>query len=259
MLKSFLKNTRLWILICNSDRYQKIKMPVEYKKHMEEVNFYSELLNNINYKNDLIFDVGANIGQKCAIFSSISKKVIAFEPSEKPFTYLKKRFKNRDVELFNCALGGEVSSSEFYEIKDNNAYNSLSKKHIETTVTNREISNIGLVTRRKVNVETLENFIAKFGVPIYIKIDVEGYEFEVIKGLKTPVPLISFEANLPEFCNESISIIEYLSKISLNKYQFNFTADNLFLLQRFVNKEDAIKFLLETKHNYLEIYAKLVL
>ncbi len=259
MIKSFLRNTRLWIVISNSDLYQKLRNPLAFKKDQEEVNFYSQLLAAINYPKELIFDVGANLGKKSAIFSKLSKKVIAFEPSENIFTYLQKRFKNSHVELFNCALGSTVSSSEFYEINGNEAYNSLSKKHIETTVTKREISNIELVTRRKVNVEIIENFIKKFGVPVYIKIDVEGYEYEVIKGLKTPVPLISFEANLPEFCDESINIIEYLSTISFDKYQFNFTSGNFLLLQNFANKDEAINFLLTTAYRYVEIYAKLEL
>ena len=162
MIKSFLRNTRLWIVISNSDLYQKLRNPLAFKKDQEEVNFYSQLLAAINYPKELIFDVGSNVGKKSAIFSKLAKKVIAFEPSEKLFTYLRKRFKNSHVELFNCALGSTVSSSEFYEINGNEAYNSLSKKHIETTVTKREISNIELVTRRKVNVEIIENFIKKF-------------------------------------------------------------------------------------------------
>ena len=259
MIKSFLKNTRLWIVISNSDLYQKLRNPVGFKKYQEEVNFYSQLLAAINYPKELIFDVGANLGKKSAIFSTLSKKVIAFEPSEKLFDYIRKRFKNSHVELFNCALGSTVSSSEFYEINGNEAYNSLSKKHIETTVTKRNISTIELVNTRKVNVEIIENFIRKFGVPVYIKIDVEGYEYEVIKGLKTPVPLISFEANLPEFRDESINIIEYLSTISWDKYQFNFTSGNFLLLPNFVNKEVAIDFLSQTQYRYVEIYAKLEL
>ncbi len=259
MIKSFLKNIRLWIVISNSDLYQKLRNPVGFKKYQEEVNFYSEILTTINYPKDLIFDVGANLGKKSAIFSKLSKKIIAFEPSEKLFGYLQKRFRQSNIEVFNCALGSNISLSEFYEINGNEAYNSLSKKHIETTVTKREISTIELVTRRKVNVEIIETFIKKFGVPVYIKVDVEGYEYEVIKGLKTPVPLISFEANLPEFCEESINIIEYLSTISCDKYQFNFTSGNFLLLPNFVNKEKATDFLSQTQYRYVEIYSKLEL
>ena len=166
MIKSYLKNTRLWIAISNSDAYQKLRNPLGFKNYKEEINFYTQLLASINYPKELIFDVGSNEGKKSAIFSKLSKKVIAFEPSEKLFTYLRKRFKNSHVEVFNCALGSTVSSSEFYEINGNEAYNYLSKKHIETTVTERDISSIELVTRRKVDVEIIETFIKKFGVPV---------------------------------------------------------------------------------------------
>lgn len=257
MIKTFLKNTRFWIVISNSEYYQKLRFPAAFKKYKEEIKFYSDILGTLKYQNDLIFDVGANLGYKSVMFSRLSKKVVAFEPSQKLFAYLQKRLKNSNVELFDCALGSDATTLEFYEIPGNEAYNSLSKKHIDTTVKNRGVPNAEHLTKSKVTVETVENFITKSGVPKYIKIDVEGYEYEVILGLKTAVPLISFEANLPEFCDESVKIIEYLSKISSDKYLFNFTNDNFFLLQKFVTKEEAINFLLQTTANYMEIYAKL--
>ena len=134
----------------------------------------------------------------------------------------------------------------------------ISKKHIETTVTERNVSNFDLIKNKEVIVEKIENFIKKYGIPIYIKIDVEGYEYEVIQGLETAVPLISFEANLPEFCQESVNCISYLSSISSDKYMFNFTTDNFFLRDHFVKKDDAIKFLESTHLRYLEIYAQLM-
>ncbi|MCZ2222090.1 MAG: FkbM family methyltransferase, partial [Chitinophagales bacterium] len=111
---------------------------------------------------------------------------------------------------------------------------------------------------KKVTVEKIENYIKKYGVPIYIKIDVEGYEYEVIQGLETAVPLISLEANLPEFKQESVNCITYLSNISKDKYVFNFTTNNSFILINFVPMNEAVKFITTTELRYLEIYAKLV-
>jgi FkbM family methyltransferase len=257
MIKSYLKNTRIWIAISHSDFYQKIRNPVTYKKSVEEKNIYKKLLSGVDYKNELIFDVGANKGDKSAIFLALTKKVIAFEPSEKWFAFLMKRFRNQNIELFNFALGGAESFLEYYEIENNEGYNSLSKKHIETTVTARGISTLSSVKSKKIKVEIIENFITRFGKPIYIKIDVEGYEYEVIKGLKSAVPIISFEANLPEFCDETIQIIEYLTNNLSDRYRFNFIAESSFLKDQFLSKEEAIKVLQTTSFRYLEIYARL--
>ncbi len=92
-------------------------------------------------------------------------------------------------------MGDIVGNSDIYLVENNEAYNSLNRKHIETTTTSRGIANLETVKCQKVKVEVLENFIHKFGTPKYIKIDVEGYELEVLKGLQTAVPLLSFEAN----------------------------------------------------------------
>jgi FkbM family methyltransferase len=257
MIKAYLKNTKLWVAISYSDTYQKFRNPKGYQHYLEEVKFYTELLRESNHPNDVIFDIGANIGTKISIFSKLAKTVVAFEPSEKLFALLQKRFSKPRVQLFNIALGSQVSSSEYYEIPGKEAYNSLSKKHIETTVTNRNVSNISMVNKRIVNVDTVERFIKEFGVPKYLKIDVEGYEYEVIQGLKTAVPLVSLEINLPDFLDDSVKMIAYLSDISSNRYVFNFTTETSFLLPDFIDKEAATAFLLETKLPYLELYAKL--
>lgn len=256
MIKTYIKKSRFWRTISNSDFYQKLRFPVKFKKQQEEPSFYKKFLNSYPLKNALIFDVGANMGNKSIIFSKLAKKVVAFEPSEKLFSYLLKRFENSNVTLFNYALGSCVSKSDFYIVENNEAYNSLNKKHIKTTTTLRGIATMATVQHKKIQVEVIENFIQKFGVPKYIKIDVEGYEYEVIKGLKTPVPLLSFEANLPEFLSESIQTINHLDLISFNKYRFNFATSNSFLNEKFIGKEDAIQFLRETALQYLEIYVK---
>ena len=254
MLKSYLKRTPLGVKIIYSNLYQKIRHPDNFRKQMEEYNFYKRLIQNINYKNELII----NVGEKSSIFSKLADKVLAFEPSSSIFNILKHRYKNSNVEVFNCALGSDNTTLDFYEIEENEWYSSLSKKHIETTVTERNITKSELIKNNKVVVEKIENYIKKYGIPIYIKIDVEGYEYEVIRGLETAVPLISLEANLPEFCQESINCINYLSNISSDKYMFNFTTDTFFLQEHFMKRNDAIKFLESTQLRYLEIYAKLI-
>ncbi|WP_034886445.1 FkbM family methyltransferase [Gillisia sp. JM1] len=255
MIKFYLKKTQLWKFISQSTIYKKFRDPENYRKQQVEPNFYKRILKMHPSRNNLIFDVGANIGSKSIIFSKLARKVVSFEPSEKLFIFLQKKFANTNVILFNYALGNSVSKSDLYIVENNEAYNSLNKKHIEITATSRNIATIDTVKHQQVNVEIIENFITKFGIPKYIKIDVEGYEYEVIKGLKTTVPIISFEANLPEFSEESIQIIKYLDELSLNRYKYNFTVSNSFIMKNFIAKEEAINFLIDTNLQYVEIYA----
>jgi hypothetical protein len=65
---------------------------------------------------------------------------------------------------------------------------------------------------------TLDKLIEQFGIPSFIKIDVEGFEYEVIKGLSKPVKALSLEFT-PEIIESTYKCINYLQqlgKINLN-------------------------------------------
>jgi hypothetical protein len=62
------------------------------------------------------------------------------------------------------------------------------------------------------------------GAPFYIKIDVEGHEPSVLRGLKRPVPFLSFEVNLPEFRPEGAQCLATLGELCPDG-RFNFATD----------------------------------
>ena len=61
-------------------------------------------------------------------------------------------------------------------------------------------------------------------VPRAIKIDVEGYELHVLRGLRQPVPYLSFEVNLPEFRSEGLQCVDVLEALA-SEGKFNYTDD----------------------------------
>lgn len=83
-----------------------------------------------------------------------------------------------------------------------------------------------------VEVTTLDALIKEFGMPSYIKIDVEGYELEVIKGLCSAIPLVSFEftPELLDVTHECIACLAQLGDIecnySLGESSFEFNLPN---------------------------------
>src|SRR5690606_32461669 len=145
-----------------TDIYRKLKYPVTFKKFREELKFYKNFLHTHPAKNNIIFDVGANRGTKSVVFSRLCKKVYAFELSENLYEFLQEKFKDTNVKVFNYALGSRDTELELFVVEDNEAYNSLNKKHIKTTATKRGISNINTVKIKKVKVKRLENFIKQF-------------------------------------------------------------------------------------------------
>ena len=62
-------------------------------------------------------------------------------------------------------------------------------------------------------VDTLDNMFAKFGVPKFVKIDVEGYELEVLKGLSEPVKISLLNSQL-KISKQSFHCLNYLDKFS---------------------------------------------
>lgn len=77
---------------------------------------------------------------------------------------------------------------------------------------------------RDIEITTLDKLIQQYGKPKLIKIDVEGFEFEVLQGLSHPIEFLSFENTIPE---RKKSIIECLDRIveiaGQNKVEFNYS------------------------------------
>ena len=144
----------------------------------EEGAFYAKLLQ----PGDLCFDVGANIGERSETLLSVGMRVVAFEPQESCVTEIKARcghYRER-LQICQSALGAEPGELTLYT-NVNTVVSSFRKDWDEFQ---------GSV---KVPVTTLESAMTKYGRPSYCKIDVEGWELEVLKGLTQSIPLISIE------------------------------------------------------------------
>jgi FkbM family methyltransferase len=255
-LPSFVKNTNFWIRFSNSNLYFSWRYPSIYKRIQKDRLFYKKLMQDVKGKK-IIFDVGANKGEKSRVFSEIADSVIAFEPSTNLYNVLSIIFKNSNVQIMNCALGSEKTSLTYYEIEGKDGYNSLSEKHIDAIRSKEILNPKDTITSSNVQVETLDSYISKYGTPQYIKIDVEGYEYEVIKGLKTPITLLSFEINLPHFREETINCINYLSELSNNQYKFNIVNDlndRNFLFKDNLTSEEAKSYISDTKETFMEAF-----
>ncbi len=104
-----------------------------------------------------------------------------------------------------------------------------------------------VVATREVPVTTLDAAIGKFGVPQYCKIDVEGFELEVLTGLSRAIPVISFEYHLRrDGASQALACIDYLS--GFGKVLINVTPAEKphFAQLRWLEKNAFTDFFLET-------------
>jgi len=175
-------------------------------KQYEMLRFYRKFVG----KGDLCFDIGANVGERTAILLTIGARVVSVEPQNSCHGILQKRFGHlKNVTLLKLALGSSEKDAELKICDETDECSSLSEEFIESYT---KISGFHWRTTEKIKVTTLENLINRFGTPVFCKIDVEGYESEVLKGLKSPVKYIAFEFNRP-LIDDTIKCIKELETV----------------------------------------------
>lgn len=187
--------------------------------------FYSQFVD----KDKIVFDIGAHIGDRTRIFSDLGAKVVAIEPQEWFYKFLKKRFKkNTNVLIRYEALGATNTKSKMFISFKTPTVSTLSEE-FQKAVKKGNSSNWSNVEWNqivKVRVNTLDNLIVDYSdKKIFCKIDVEGYEYKVLQGLSKQVEALSFEYT-SLYIENSIKCIDYLSR--LGNYEFNFSKGESF-------------------------------
>jgi FkbM family methyltransferase len=229
----------------------------------KEVAFYHNLLEG-RRKSDLIFDVGANQGSKTAIFLRLGARVVAVEPDEAnqqilKEMFLRRRFVPKPVHIIGKALGERCAVETMWIDEPGSAKNTLSQKWVQTLRNDDERfgHRLNFKQRKEVETTTLENLIVDHGLPIYIKIDVEGFELNVLRGLRHPIPYLSFEVNLPEFRSEGLQSVELLGALAI-RGKFNYTADcrRGLALQEWLDASEFAQILQRCTESSIEVFWK---
>lgn len=182
----------------------------EQVKHARR-SFYSQFLS----PEDLCFDVGANMGNRVEILLSLGCRVVAIEPQPECCKYLKRKFGNR-IDLVQKGLGPAEEIRNLH-ISDAHTVSSFSQDWIESVQQSRRFGSIVWQKSTPVQMTTVDNLIEIFGTPAFLKIDVEGFELEVLKGLSSPVRMISFEYTVPEQTSKAVECIQHLAQIKKDK------------------------------------------
>lgn len=255
MIKKILRNTGLYVYL---QYWRRKYFPTDNQREEQrllpnKLIFYKQFLK----PGELCFDVGANIGNRTEAFLALDARVVAIEPQSKCAQMLRLRFGNK-IKLIKMALGEKEANGVMY-ISETSEISSLSKDWIDS-VSKSRFKTSQWNKKETIRITTLDKLIATMGLPKFCKIDVEGYEEEVLKGLTQPIKFISFEYTIPERLNSFLNCLSQLSKIG--RFDCNYTVGEQMRLEfdTWVSQEVLIKKIREISKESLfgDIYMRLI-
>ena len=152
---------------------------------------YEDLLSGVKGR-PVVLDIGANVGHHSLFFSRFAGEIHCFEPNPKLFAKLLKKINLNNLEnvsIHEFGMGNEEQSLQYYEPVDcNQGTGSFISDHATNTRKGKMLK-----------VVRADDYLGKLNLPKIdlIKIDVEGFEYNVLKGLKASLckylPIVIFE------------------------------------------------------------------
>ena len=145
-------------------------------------------------RGDLVFDIGAHVGDRVAAFRRLGAKVVAVEPQPALASTLTMLYgRSSNVVIERAAVGGKAGDVRLMVNTDNPTISTASNAFIHAAQDAPGWQGQHWDKSIRVPMTTLDALIDEHGVPAFIKIDVEGFEEEVLIGLTQPVAALSFE------------------------------------------------------------------
>lgn len=202
--------------------------------------FYAELVG----PGDLVFDIGAHLGDRTAAFAALGARVVALEPQPFLLPWLRRLAGGADrVTVLEEAVGRAPGTTRLWVSPTTPSVSTVADGWKERLPeANPTFRSVRWDEAVEVPVTTLDALIARFGVPRFCKIDVEGHEAEVLAGLRRPLPALSVE-----FVSGGLDVARAcVARLGeLGAYEFNAVAgeERRYLLRRWVSGDAMIAWL----------------
>jgi FkbM family methyltransferase len=170
---------------------------------------------------DLVFDLGAHAGNRTRAFAGMGCRIVAVEPQPDFARLLRLIFARSPlVEVIEAAVGSEPGNTPLFISERTPTVTTIAAAWHEARAREPDFSFVRWDRRIDVETTTLDLLIDRFGMPAFVKIDVEGSEPAVLAGLTRPVRSLSFEY-LPRALDYARLCAARLS--ALGPYRFNWS------------------------------------
>ena len=180
-------------------------------------DFYSPFIS----AGGLCFDIGANYGNRTKVFLRLGARVLAVEPQPSCCRVLAAEYGTSDrVTVVQVAVG-ECEGERNLMIADSHVLSSLSPEWIDSVSRSGRFEGTRWCGVERVHLTTMDSLADRYGTPQFVKIDVEGYEPRVLRGMSVLPAGLSFELTLPECLDAALFSIDYLD--SLGAPVFNYS------------------------------------
>lgn len=146
------------------------------------------------HEGDLVFDIGAHVGNHVRALTGLGCRVVAVEPQADFARVLRLLFgRASGVTILESAVGERPGRATLAISERTPTVTSLSEEWRDARSGEAEFEKVRWNRQVEIDVTTIDALVERFGEPAFIKLDVEGSEPAALAGLSRPVPALAFE------------------------------------------------------------------
>ncbi|HKF56731.1 MAG TPA: FkbM family methyltransferase [Blastocatellia bacterium] len=235
------------------DSYFRLFNRQERNRRKDRVAFYAQFVP----KGDLVFDIGANIGEYTEAFLKLGARVVAVEPNPECVKILKTIRPSAHLTVEAVAIGAKAGEAVLRLCEDH-GLSTTSPEWFSALQSSSRLSWHNWNRAIQVRLTTLDRLIAKYGEPSFIKIDVEGSEEAVLSGLTRAPRFLSFEFQ-SEFISSTTSCLAKSCFSKRSRFNLFVANSREFVFPQWIPREELIEYLeksgLRRTETFGEIFA----